>query len=161
SPRPPPTGRGPASLTATAVFPTAVGPTSTSSGGALTTSARGRVLCRATALAARGSPRPPESPFYVAQTRPRTDRPAVRADVRRLRLREIRDEPRHLLPLQRGVSLDRGVTGHERQRAMEQRHRLRPARTVDVLHERLDQSLRLLSAKQRGHRAQHHRRADP
>src|SRR5262245_2154624 len=129
--------------------------------GWLTTSARGRVLCRATALAAAGSPRPPEVAFYVAQRQPAHDRAAVRAEVRGLRLRQIRDEPRHLLPLQRGVGLDRGVTGHERQRAMEQRHSLALAWTVDVFHERLDQSLRLLSAKQRGHRAQHDRRATP
>jgi hypothetical protein len=44
---------------------------------------------------------------------------------------------------------------------MEQRDRLALARPVDVLHERLDQPLRLLSAQQRGHRAQHHRRAAP
>src|SRR5882724_3963712 len=165
-----------ASWTATAVLPTPVGPTRTSSGGRPTTCARAPVLCRATALATEprpptcarapvlcratalatepALPRAPELPFYVAQRQAADDRPAVWAEVRRFRDGQIRDEPRHLLALQRGVRLDGRVAGHEGQRAVQQRLRLAFAGAVDVLHERLDEPPRLLPPEQRGHRAQ-------
>src|SRR5258707_6049124 len=120
-----------ASCTATAVLPTPVGPTRTRSGGRLTTCARAPVLCRATALAPGPAlPRAPELPFYVAQRQAADDRPAVRAEVRRLRDGQIGDEPRHLLALQRGVGLDGRVAGHEGERAVQQRHQLAPAPRV-------------------------------
>src|SRR5882724_5552591 len=144
-----------ASWTATAVLPTPVGPTRTSSGGRPTTCAPAPVLCRATALATEPAlPRAPELPFYVAQRQAADDRPAVWAEVRRFRDGQIRDEPRHLLALQRGVRLDGRVAGHEGQRAVQQRLRLAFAGAVDVLHERLDEPPRLLPPEQRGHRAQ-------
>src|SRR6266850_3082804 len=144
-----------ASWTATAVLPTPVGPTRTSSGGRPTTCGRAPVLCRATALATEPAlPRAAELPFYVAQRQAADDRPAVWAEVRRFRDGQIRDEPRHLLALQRGVRLDGRVAGHEGQRAVQQRLRLALAGAVDVLHERLDEPPRLLPPEQRGHRAQ-------
>ena len=59
------------------------------------------------------------------------------------------------------MGLDRRVAGHEGQRAVQQRLRLALARTVDVLHERLDEPPWLLPSEQRGHRAQHDRGAAP
>src|SRR5690348_15242543 len=60
------------------------------------------------------------------------DRPAVRAEVRRPRPPEIRDEPLHLLARQRCVGLDRAATRHERQRALHRRRvGLRTSELVD------------------------------
>src|SRR5258705_11606564 len=77
-----------ASWTATAVLPTPVGPTRTSSGGRLTTGARAPVLCRATALATEPAlPRAPELPFYVAQRHAQANPPHHVAAGRRFRCR--------------------------------------------------------------------------
>src|SRR5260370_35032437 len=138
-----------AGATATAVLPTPVGP-------AITTS-RGLSLMTPVYVSEPVLPVPFELAADVGERHPAHDRPPVRAEVGRLGRPELRDEPLHLLALERHVRLHRRAAGHEREGAVERGlPRLRPA---DLVRGGLDEPLGLVTLQQRGHGADDHRLA--
>src|SRR5919108_749881 len=134
-----------ASATAAAVLPTPVGPAITRSGGFASL-----IVGKCTPL-----PRALELPADVVHRQPADDRPAVRAEVRRLRQLQLGDEALHLFSHQRRVGLDGRAARHEGQGAVERG--LARLGIAQLGQDGLDQALGLVALEQRGHRAEHDR----
>src|SRR5262249_53063202 len=99
---------------------------------------------------------PLELPANVVERDAADDRPAVRAEVRGLRPRELGDQAIHLLARERHVGLDRRPARDERERPVQ--GRLAHPRPAELVHGGLDEPPGLAALEQRRYRAHHDRR---